>query len=927
MAIAHISVKVHSRAKGRSAVALAAYRSGSRFIDTRLGLVHNYARKAVDHSEILAPDGAPAWVFDRERLWNAVEAREKVHDAQVCREIELALPVELTREMQRLLVRTFIQDECVGLGMVADINIHMDNLENPHAHVLLSMRHLSNKGFGTKNRDWNQKPVLRRWRSEWEVACNRVLRRAGHEARIDCRSHADRGLDILPTTKIGLPKNPSLAARAAKRLRWVAERLSVHERVLSRNAAAIVDDSKVALALITYHEATFTRADVAKWLHTRVSDAAFAQCQDAVLQSPHIVALKDKFGAERFTTLEMLQTEKRMLALCDELDRRGSRGLQDTRALSDASLRAGLSDEQAAAVRYLVRETGDLAMLEGWAGAGKSRLLSVAREHWAATGHRVVGCALSGQAARVLAESAGLSEGRSIASLRYAWDRGRDKLSRGDVLVVDEAGLVGTRQMAMLLREASQAEAKVVLVGDGEQLQAIEAGGPFCAMARLVGKVEVRGIRRQEEAWMREASGQFAQGKTAEGLRPYLARGCVLQHETEAQTIAAVADAYLQHEASADTQSVLAYKREHVADLNAAIQAARRDVGRVAGRIAVTTDDGDLMLGIGDRVMMTKNHRGLGVQNGTLGTVTGSNFGHLQLRLDNGRSLTLELRKYSHLALGYAMTVHKSQGVTVQRTHVMASRAYDRHATYVAMTRHTKHVTLHFDRENFRDATMLQKLLSRERRKNLALDFDQVEEQALQLVPDVAALKADVGREIGTLAGKVAALQSRLRDIGTLLNERLPTLKAVVRELPELAPAREALAAAARRRDALRLTIEAQSQGWAHRLGLRRAMVRDPDTQSLVAPQEALASSAAAVEKAAAALEKAEQAPAILAKGQAQLTALRATRDALETERATLLEERDASHAQLHAATLKRTEIDRTLAREQGLERGLDIDF
>src|SRR6516162_10816187 len=143
MAIYHFTAKVISRSKGRSTVAAAAYRSASETRDYRRDLTFDYAAKPdVIHPEILAPEGAPQWVHDRELLWNAVEAGEKRRDAQVAREVEFALPEELNRAEAIALAREFVEREFVSRGMVADLNVHWDQ-GNPHAHVMLTMRELT----------------------------------------------------------------------------------------------------------------------------------------------------------------------------------------------------------------------------------------------------------------------------------------------------------------------------------------------------------------------------------------------------------------------------------------------------------------------------------------------------------------------------------------------------------------------------------------------------------------------------------------------------------------------------------------------------------------------------------------------------------------------------------------------------------------
>ncbi|MCB5411960.1 MobQ family relaxase [Pseudogemmobacter faecipullorum] len=193
MAIYHLSAKVISRAGGRSSVAAAAYRSGGRLRDERQDLEHDYSRKGgVLHAEIMAPQNAPEWMLNRDRLWNAVEAVEKRRDAQLAREIEVALPRELDRETRLELLRGFVQREFVDRGMIADLAIHegraRDGGGQPHAHVMLTMRELTGDGFGKKDRGWNAPDLLLGWREAWARDANRALEREGYAERIDHRS-------------------------------------------------------------------------------------------------------------------------------------------------------------------------------------------------------------------------------------------------------------------------------------------------------------------------------------------------------------------------------------------------------------------------------------------------------------------------------------------------------------------------------------------------------------------------------------------------------------------------------------------------------------------------------------------------------------------------------------------------------------------
>jgi len=233
MAIYHMSIKIVSRGKGKSAVAAAAYRSGEKITNEYDGEIHDYTKKGgVIHTEILLPDNAPPEYKDRAVLWNAVEKIEKAKNAQLAREIELALPVELTKEQNLFLVREYVKKHFVAAGMCADIAIHDTNGGNPHAHIMLTMRPFNeDKTWGDKQKkvylydkdgnkiydkktkqykcnkaqttDWNEQTKAEEWRGAWAEYVNGVLEHNNHAERIDHRSYVRQGIDQIPTVHLG----------------------------------------------------------------------------------------------------------------------------------------------------------------------------------------------------------------------------------------------------------------------------------------------------------------------------------------------------------------------------------------------------------------------------------------------------------------------------------------------------------------------------------------------------------------------------------------------------------------------------------------------------------------------------------------------------------------------------------------------------
>ena len=270
MAIYHLHVKVIGRKSGSSAVASAAYRSGSRLRDERLDRSHDFsAKRGVVHSEVMLPENAPEAWSDRERLWNDVEAFEVRKDAQLAREVEFAIPREMMQAQGIELARDFAQGEFVDRGMIADLNVHWDMAEDgrpkPHAHVMLTMRAVDENGFGPKVRDWNRTEMVERWRERWAELANERLAELDIDARIDHRSLEAQGIALEPQSQIGAPAKVSRTGIEGEGIE--ADRAEMHREIARGNGARIIADPSLGLDAITHQQSTFTRRDMAKFAH------------------------------------------------------------------------------------------------------------------------------------------------------------------------------------------------------------------------------------------------------------------------------------------------------------------------------------------------------------------------------------------------------------------------------------------------------------------------------------------------------------------------------------------------------------------------------------------------------------------------------------------------------------------------------------
>jgi Ti-type conjugative transfer relaxase TraA len=768
MAIYHLHVKVIGRTTGASAVAAAAYRSGSRLRDHRIERSHDFtAKRGVIHSEVVLPDGAPDHWRDRERLWNDVEAFEIRKDAQLAREVEFAIPREMTESQGIALARDFVQSEFVDHGMVADLNLHWDigedGMPKPHAHVMLTMRSLGRSEersvgqsvlqsvesdedgtpFGPKVREWNRTEMVERWRKRWAELANERLAELDIDARIDHRSLEAQGIVLEPQSQVGAPaqrierkdidrdSSPGIDLASD-----IADRAELHREIARNNGMRIIADPSLALNAITHQQSTFTRRDMARFAH-RHSDGIdqFNDVLGAINTAPDLIELgKDGRGIDRFTTRQMIETEQRLHVAADRMAGEQRHAVSD-RARLEALARAeqrglSLSNEQADALTH-VTDARRLGIVVGHAGTGKSAMLGVARDAWEASGFEVRGVALSGIAAENLQAGSGIAS-RTIASVEHGWGEGRGMLSSRDVLVIDEAGMVGTRQLERVLSHAADAGAKIVLIGDPQQLQSIEAGAAFRSLHERHGGVSIETVRRQREDWQREATRHLATGRIEAAIHAYARHGMVHGADSREDARKNLIERWDEDRQAEPDRSriILTHTNEEVRALNESARDRMRDAGDLGEDITVRTDRGARAFARGDRVMFLQNERGLGgdgggVKNGTLGTIEAVSTRSMVVRLDDGRSIQFDLKDYDRIDHGYAATIHKAQGMTVDRTHVLATPGLDAHGSYVALTRHRDGVELHYGKDDFVTQDKLIRTLSRDRAKDMASDYKQ----------------------------------------------------------------------------------------------------------------------------------------------------------------------------------------------------------
>ncbi|KSV65040.1 Dtr system oriT relaxase [Sinorhizobium sp. GL2] len=836
MAVPHFSVSVVARGAGRSAVLSAAYRHCAKMDYEREARTIDYrAKRGLLHEEFVIPADSPEWlrsmIADRsvsgvaEAFWNTVETFEKRADAQLAKDVTIALPLELSTEQNIALVRDFVERHVTARGMVADWVYH-DGPGNPHVHLMTTLRPLTADGFGAKKiavpgpdgnplRNDLGKIVYELWaggvddfnafRDGWFACQNRHLALVGLDIRIDGRSFEKQGIELAPTIHLGVGTKAIERKSAADEEAASLERLALQEERRSENAIRIQRRPEIVLDLITREKSVFDERDVAKILHRYIDDPALFQSLIArILQSPETLRLDREQLAfatgmsvpAKYTTRELIRLEAEMVNRAVWLSRRTSHGVRETLLQSTFARHSRLSKEQRSAIEHVAGPERITAVI-GRAGAGKTTMMQAAREAWEAAGYRVIGGALAGKAAEGLEKDAGIVS-RTLSAWEMRWSEGRNQLDDQTVFVLDEAGMVSSRQMASLVQSAAKAGAKLALIGDPEQLQPIEAGAAFRAIADRIGYAELQTIYRQRERWMREASLDLARGDVGKAVEAYRANGRVVGCELKAEAIESLIENWNSDYDPTKTTLILAHLRRDVRMLNEMARTRLVERGLLDDGYVFRTEDGNRHFSPGDQIVFLKNEGSLGVKNGLLGRVVEAAPNLIVAEIGQGEHrhrVTVESRFYNNIDHGYATTIHKSQGTTVDRIKVLASLSLDRHLTYVAMTRHREDLDVFYGIRSFAKAGGLIEILSRKNSKETTLSYQKTTfyRQALRFAEARGMHLVKVARTIARdrldwtvrQKEKLADLAHRLARIGAKLGL---VVGAVQRSIKEVRP-------------------------------------------------------------------------------------------------------------------------------------------
>ncbi|MDX8400453.1 MAG: AAA family ATPase, partial [Gallionellaceae bacterium] len=459
-------------------------------------------------------------------------------------------------------------------------------------------------------------------------------------------------------------------------------------------------DANKVLSAATENQAVFSKA----YLHCLVAQELqgvgdadeMQQRLDWLKKSGELVQLGKHDNQMQYTTKEILRLEQSIVDFA-----KAGRSKEDWEVLEEAisnaiAVKKGISQEQQKALRHVCGK-GQVVSVTGAAGTGKSFMLAAARDAFEKSGFKVSGCSLSGKAAAELQGGSGI-QSQTIHSLMQEIDSGKRQLSNKDVLIMDESGMTDTRLMSRVIDAVKAADAKLVLVGDTAQLQAIGAGGTFGKVSAEIGSAEILKVRRQKVGWQKQAANDFRAGRAGEALAAYKAHQSLHIHKTTKGSHTTMVERWRSVDAAQSEKIMIAGRRVDVAKLNRIARSQLKQSGELGAEATVVTSDkegneGKTKVAEGERLKLTKNDKSLGVMNGDLVTVrsieidkTGNTI--LDVRLDRGgESVRINTGEYSQFQHGYCITAHASQGATVDNTLFYASSFNSKEMAYVSASR------------------------------------------------------------------------------------------------------------------------------------------------------------------------------------------------------------------------------------------------
>ena len=676
--------------------------------------------------EITSSGNLPSWAKDANHFWQSADKYER-QNGRVYKELEISLPRELNAEQRAELVEQFVQYNCrdfLTYSYAIHNPIASDGMHNPHVHIMFSERRLDHierteethfkrynpknpeNGGARKDRTYTSRSYVFDVRKEWTNHVNDYCAKHNLETRIDHRSYKDQGIDL-----------------ASQNFR--AEYLSSHSYAINGNVAeikrqngeTIIERPSEAIKVLTANQSVFTQNELDRFLSAHTDgEQQYLKALESVMNSAELAVLHDKNEAV-FSSKEIVNLEHSISVLIYNANEESRHvkpiDLTDKLPMNAIEVIADrtFNDEQHKA--FLTLTSSDrISLVNGSAGTGKSYVLSAVSEAYTKSNYNVHGIALQAITANAIAEDCKIPSS-TIASFIARYESGNIEINNKSVLILDEAGMVGTRDMQQLLMIAEKHDAQIKMVGDSYQLNAVMAGSTFKFIQENLdekNQSKLVDIQRQKGSehsqLMITASKHLSNHNVSDALNIYKSMDMVHEHASNDVAIYNVVQDWMNDQSK--NKLMLAHSNSNVNDLNL----LARDMMLKAGKLGqenqdILTQQGNLNFAVGEKVVFKKNDKGIGVVNGETAEVLGFTY-NKEGKLDriifekqNNDIVSINPNDYNNIKYGYANTIHSSQGMTVDSAHVLVSEHMNANLTYVAMTRHKEKLNVHYNKMDF----------------------------------------------------------------------------------------------------------------------------------------------------------------------------------------------------------------------------------
>ena len=665
----------------------------------------------------------PTWAKDAKHFWKSADKNERMN-GRVYTELEISLPRELTQEQREELVSQFVE-KTLRKNFTYSYAIHnplaRDGEQNPHVHLMFSERKLDGidrdeaqhfKRYNSKNpelggagkdRYFNARNFVSEVRVSWANTANDYMESIGLDSRIDHRSYQKIGTEI---------QSQNFRADYISHDKYlISENINEIRR---QNGETIIEKPSEVLKVLTSTQSFFTIRELDRFLEAHTDgQEQYLKAREAVLTCPEMAVLYGKDSVV-LSSNELVGIEQSISALIFNANQ-DSR-VQKPRTLIDklplnamrvAETRTFNSEQEKAF--YTLTSIDRISLLNGSAGTGKSYVLSAVSEAYKESDYQVYGIALQAITAKAIETDCDIPSS-TIASFLAKYESGNLEVNNKTVLILDEAGMVGSRDMQKLLMIVERHHAQIKLVGDSYQLNAVMAGSAFNHIQQNLdhkNTASLENIQRQRSSEMKEASQHLSKHNVDQALEIYKALDKVNEYESHEFALVKTIQSWSLDQG--ESKLMLAHSNRDVNELNAMARSILIKAGKLSAEShKVSTYKGEIDLALGDKIVFKKNDKHLNVSNGETAKVIGfeldkqQNIKSMMVESDQGGKISkIDLDSYQHFKHGYANTIHSSQGMTVENAYILASENMNANLTYVALTRHKGNVELNYSATAF----------------------------------------------------------------------------------------------------------------------------------------------------------------------------------------------------------------------------------